>query len=196
LNQLRDAKNGKFDAILFSGGGNDLVGDAFRLWLNDGTPNSDPANALNRETLDDIVGVVRGSYKDLIATRNLVSPAIPIFVHGYDFALPTDIGVCGIGPWLYPSLHSRGWMGSIADLTVGAEIVKLMLLKFRELLLDLSKDKMDNVIFVETQGTLSAREWANELHPNPAGFTKIAEKFSQSLANRFDGRPVIAATSG
>jgi hypothetical protein len=32
---LQEPKNGKFDAILFSGGGNDLVGDQFRLWLND-----------------------------------------------------------------------------------------------------------------------------------------------------------------
>ena len=33
VDNLNKPANGKFDAILFSGGGNDLVGNQFRLWL-------------------------------------------------------------------------------------------------------------------------------------------------------------------
>lgn len=134
LQALQDPKNGKFDAILFSGGGNDLVGDQFRLWLNDANAvGGDPLKALNESALSDIVGVVETAYMDLVATRNLVDKRIPIFAHAYDFALPTDKGVCGVGPWLFPSLMSRQWMHdtSPADLAVGAQIVRLILIEFR-----------------------------------------------------------------
>jgi hypothetical protein len=47
------------------------------------------------------------------------------------------------------------------------------------------------------QGTLSLGEWANELHPKPEGFRKIAQKFLGPLAEKFPGRaamqPVVAA---
>jgi hypothetical protein len=73
LNALQEPKNGKFDAILFSGGGNDLVGDQFRLWLNDASAvGRDPAKALNQRALDDIIGVVETAYLELVAARNLV----------------------------------------------------------------------------------------------------------------------------
>jgi hypothetical protein len=201
LNALQEPKNGKFDAILFSGGGNDLVGDQFRLWLNDADAVArDPTKALNQGALDDITGVVETAYVDLVATRNLVDKSIPIFVHAYDFALPTDNGVCGAGPWLFPSLMSRQWMHNTgpADLAVGAQIVRLILLELHQLLTKLAETAGNNIVFIETQGTLAPVEWANELHPNPAGFQKIAQKFVGPLAGKFPGRvaqQAIVATS-
>lgn len=32
----------------------------------------------------------------------------------------------------------------------------------------------DKFILVDAQGTLVAEEWANELHPHPGGFKKLA----------------------
>jgi hypothetical protein len=42
-------------------------------------------------------------------------------------------------------------------------------------------------VVVPTQGTLqpTASDWQNEIHPSPAGFTKIAQKFQASLATIF-----------
>jgi hypothetical protein len=191
---LQDPKNGSFDGILFSGGGNDLVGDQFRLWLNDADAvGRDPAKALNQQALDDIMGVVETAYLDLVATRNLVGGHIPIFVHTYDFARPTDVGVCGLGPWLFPSLMSRGWMHNTGptDLTVGTQIVHLILEKFHSLVEKLASVHDNNVVSVNTQGTLNPGDWANELHPKPGGFRKIAQKFVGPLAEKFPGRAAI-----
>jgi len=163
----------EFDGILFSGGGNDLVGDQFRLWLNDAEAvGRDPAKALNQQALDDIMGVVGTAYLDLVATRNLVGDHMPIFVHAYDFARPTDVGVCGVGPWLFPSLMSRGWMQNTdpADLAVGEQIVRRILEEFHQLVEKLATVPGNNVVSVNTQGTLSPGDWANELHPKPEGF--------------------------
>jgi len=36
-------------------------------------------------------------------------------------------------------------------------------------------------VLVDTQGILRPADWANELHPTPAGFIKIAQKFADTL---------------
>ena len=192
LAALQDPQNGAFDAILFSGGGNDLVGDQFRLWLRDATAaGNDPTAALNQSALYDILGVVQTAYQDLIALRNAVDLSVPIFVHAYDFAQPSGHGVCTLGPWLYPSLQSRGWMQNTnpADLAVGASIVKLILIEFYKMLQAFALDPTNNVVLAQTQGVLDpATDWANELHPKPEGFVKIARQFVAALATRFPGR--------
>ena len=195
---LQEPKNGAFDGILFSGGGNDLVGDQFRLWLNDAQAvGRDPAKALNQQVLDDIMGVVETAYLDLVATRNLVGDHMPIFVHSYDFARPTDVGVCGLGPWLFPSLMSRGWMQntSPADIAVGEQIVRRILEKFHELVEKLASAPGNNLVSVNTQRTLTPGDWANELHPKPEGFRKIAQTFVGRLGEKFPGRAAMQAVA-
>jgi hypothetical protein len=41
---------------------------------------------------------------------------------------------------------------------------------------------------VPTQGTLAKEDWANELHPYPKGFGKLAQKFLAALQSYFHGR--------
>jgi hypothetical protein len=186
--QLEDvAHNGAFDAILFSGGGNDLVGDQFRLWINDSaTVDGDSAQALRDNRAADILGVVQAAYEDLVAMRDKIATqenrSIPIFVHSYDFAIPSGIGVCGAGPWIKPGLDDRGW--SQDD---GPSIVKALLLEFDELLNSMAAHAADFIV-VPTQGTLSAGQWANELHPTPEGFAAITAKFVTALRDHFPGR--------
>jgi hypothetical protein len=189
--QLRNGDNGRFAAILFSGGGNDLVGDQYRLWLRDAAAaGSDPSRAIDQLAMSDVLGIVDSAYRDLFALRDAVVPGIPIFVHAYDFARPTGKGVCDVGPWLAPSLESRGWMKGTSDPEVakGAGIVKLMLLEVDKLMRDYAADRGKNVVYVETQGTLGPDEWANELHPTPGGFKKIAAKFAAVIGTHFPGR--------
>jgi len=182
---LKDADNGTFDAILFSGGGNDTVGNQFCLWLQDYAAGMTPPQGINLPRLDDVLGVVRSAYEDLITVRDLVAPQCPLFIHAYDFAIPSGVGVCDdiIGPWLKPSLDYRGW----TDKPTATQVVKEFLLKFRGMLTQIAAAHK-NVVFVETQGTLAPEEWANELHPTPPGFDKIAVKFLTALRTVFPGR--------
>lgn len=110
---LSEPANGGFDAILFSGGGNDLAGEQFRIWLNDASAGKNAAtDGLNQKRVDDILGVVKAAYEDLFKARDGVDPNIPIFAHSYDFAIPNGIPlrcVVTLGPWLLPGLHDRGW---------------------------------------------------------------------------------------
>jgi len=187
---LMDNSTGQqFDAILFSGGGNDLAGDQFALWLKDAARvANNPAQGLDQEMLSAIMQVVTGSYRRLIALRDAVQASyapgskLPLFVHSYDFAIPTGIGVCTAGPWLQPGLTERGW-----DTPNGTTIVRQMLTAFATALDQLATQTPD-FIHVHTQGTLTAPQWANELHPTPEGFAAISAQFVQALRTRFPGR--------
>ncbi len=182
---LTDPDNGTFDAILFSGGGNDTVGNPFCLWINDYAPGMTPSQGINVPRLGDVLGVVRSAYDDLISIRDQHAPQCPVFIHAYDFAIPNGVGVCDntIGPWLKPSLDFRGW----TDLNAATQVVKEFLLQFRNSLVQIAAAH-NNVVYVETQGTLAANEWANELHPTPGGFDKIAAKFLAAIRQKFPGR--------
>jgi hypothetical protein len=185
IDALRNPDNGKFDAILFSGGGNDLAGDQFRLWLKDAQAvGNDSSKAIDEARLADILGVVAAAYTDLFQARDRFAPGTPVFGHAYDFAIPTGEGVCCIGPWLKPGLDDRGWR----DASVGTKIVKTLLLRFDALLADLEAQASNNFIYVRTQGCLLPSQWANELHPTPDGFKTVTKRFVAALRERFPGR--------
>jgi hypothetical protein len=61
----------------------------------------------------------------------------------------------------------------------------MVLSKFNDRLVALEAEQKAarrQFLHVRTQGTLNRRtDWANEIHPNAAGFTKIAKKFSTAL---------------
>ncbi len=196
---LSDPANGKFDAILFSGGGNDLAGDQFVKWLRSfAEAGGDPAHGLNEAALATVLNDVRGAYLTLIDVRNRLAPGLPIFVHGYDFAWPTGIGApCGIGPWLRPSLFKQGWMegNPLSAVERGARIIADMLGRFAHMLAGLAADPTNNLVLIQTQAVLDPQtEWANELHPTPGGFAKVAALFADALATQFPGRPVQVPT--
>ena len=99
--------------------------------------------------------------------------------HGYDF--PTQsmlgVGVCGIGPWLQPSLIYCGW----TNLDDQAAIIKTILQRFEVRLAEWGTYHK-NVLHIKTQGLLSPEDWGNEMHPNRCGFEKLAKLFYISLS--------------
>jgi lysophospholipase L1-like esterase len=175
-----------FDAILFSAGGNDVAGDALVLWLNDAEDvRYEPAAALNAPRFDGALAVVRAAYLDLIALRDEYAPAAHVFAHTYDFPPVTGIGVCNLGPWLKPALAFCGW----TDATQCDAIVRDLMLRFHAMVAAIAAQPENRLTLVQTQGTLTgAGYWANELHPTPAGFRQIAQRFAAALAAQFPGR--------
>jgi hypothetical protein len=173
-------KNPGFDILLFSGGGNDIAGDQFCLWLKPNTGGG-AASAVDAARLREILGVVEDGYRDLIDIRDRCAPGCWIVTHAYDFPRPSDKGVCGLGPWLKPSLDYRCWKKATDQFA----IAKTVLLGFNDRLAALEAEQKaagKHFLHVRTQGTLNRRtDWANEIHPNAAGFTKIARAFSTAL---------------
>jgi hypothetical protein len=82
IDNLRDQANGAFDALLFSGGGNDIAGDQFCLWTVQFVTGMNPDAGVDNERLADILGVIRAAYADLIELRDGINPDCVIFWHG------------------------------------------------------------------------------------------------------------------
>lgn len=184
IEALRDPDNwlsqGKPDAILFSGGGNDIAGNQFCIFLdyaNTGNPGLDSAR------FQDALGMVKASYEDLFLFRDRNAYGVPIFGHCYDFPIPNGSHPTCAGPWLLPSLTFAGW-----NVVQGTAILHDALTQFKAMLANLAANAANNFVLIDTQGLLAPGGWANELHPEPEGFRKIASKFVDALRARFGPR--------
>jgi lysophospholipase L1-like esterase len=179
------------DAILLSGGGNDIAGDEFATLLNHAASGLPP---LNDDVVKGVVDVrISNAYAFLIAglteisTRFLDRP-IPILVHGYDHAIPDGRGVLGgfaflPGPWLEPGFHRKGHGNRGANAATVATLID----RFNEMLRMVTRGPgFGHVRFVDLRGTLSGgpnykRDWGNELHPTERGFRAVAQKIASAI---------------
>lgn len=171
--------SGKPDAILFSGGGNDIAGEQFCIFLD----YAGSASGLNAARFQLALGMVQSSYLDLFAFRDKYAPGVPIFGHCYDFPIPNGTRPICAGPWLKPSLDYCGY-----NVTQGTAIVRQVLTDFQTMLAALAANAANNFILINTQNTLQPADWANELHPFPGGFQSIAEHFVTALRAHFPNR--------
>jgi len=175
---------GPWDALLFSGGGNDIVDNPMALWVNDWNPTIPPQAHINQPRFSAALTLVKAGYEDLIALRDGLSPGTHLFFHSYDFAIPDGRGICFLGPWLKPTFDLR----KFPNRAVAQAVVTAMLQQFAAMLTDLATHP--GVTFVNTQGTLAPtpNSWHNELHPSSAGFDKITEKIRAQIAVQFPTR--------
>jgi hypothetical protein len=179
------------DAILLSGGGNDIAGDEFAMLINHVLSGLPPVNADIVRGLVDIR--LRNAYTFLIsglteiAVRYLSRP-IPILLHGYDYAVPDGRGFLGgwsffPGPWLQPGLLQKGHQ----NLNSNKAIVRTLIDAFNVMLQQVSAlPQFGHVRYVNLRGTLSQgaayrKDWVNELHPTREGFRAVAAKIAGQI---------------
>jgi len=179
------------DAILLSGGGNDIAGNEFAMLLNHAASGLPPIN-------DDVVrGVIdvrtRNAYASLISglkeiAMQLLKRPIPVVVHGYDYPVPDGRGFLGgfgflPGPWLQPGFQRKGF----GDVNANTAVVGKLIDRFNAMLRQLSRsDGFEHVRYVDLRDTLShaagyKRDWANELHPTKSGFAAVADKIAKAI---------------
>jgi lysophospholipase L1-like esterase len=187
----------KWDAILISGGGNDLIGSAPELLTTPAVPSSDPADYVDPAALQRLVATVQASYANIVAVRDSApsqSQGKPIYAHTYDYPTPRDsparfLGVGILGPWLYPAFL-------LADIPPAMWIALSdhLLDQLAEAILALDSQSgsrpLPGFFAVDTRNTLNrARlgtvgndaDWANEIHPNTGGYKKLGQKLSPRL---------------
>jgi hypothetical protein len=173
---------GPWDAMLFSGGGNDIVDNPMVLWIRDFDARLPPSALVHQPRLDAALALVRAGYEDLIALRDRLSPQTRLFFHAYDFVIPDGRGVCFHGPWLKPTYDLRGF-----PTQASADAVTRVLLKQFAAILQSLESSHPKVTVVNGQGTLASEisSWHNELHPSKDGFQAFATLFHQALKTAF-----------
>jgi hypothetical protein len=176
------------DAVLLSGGGNDVAGEELFCMLHHRA--SGAAADVEPRVLEGLVhGILAEAYRDWIdairaKASHLGLGVIPILVHGYDYAIPDGRGWAGglgplPGPWLDPSLTRKGF-DRVADDARRRAVIRVLINAFNGMLVELCASRT-NVHHVDVRNTLQTGDWANELHPTRLGFLKIAARFDATL---------------
>jgi hypothetical protein len=128
----------------------------------------------------------------LIAKVRAVKPGIPVFLHGYDYAIPDGrnvnfLGFSFAGPWLKPALTQKRYVSP----GEGAAIVRTVVNRFNEALARVATVH-PNVHYINLRGTLRSdanynKDWANELHPTSDGFQLLASVIEAKMLDVLDG---------
>lgn len=167
-----------YDAVLISGGGNDVLGDHLQDMVKDKSNNSDRSGreliikARLRQVLDGIAA-------NVVLIRNTVNhhlgPQTPIFMHGYSYAQSDGRqfellgGLISFGPWIQDKLHEQ----NITERDEQQDIVNALIDAFNGLLKDL-ESKIDNFIHVDFRPLLGPKDWDDEIHPNGPARQRLA----------------------
>jgi hypothetical protein len=172
-------------AVFVSGGGNDFAGyNDLRPLL--GVDCSTCASAdvcfnhgMAQGDVEELFDRVKQYHIELIDhVAAHVPAAARIYIHNYDYALPSGQAVIGNKAWLKPAL-----VAAKVPPPLRAACVRYLIDQFSTRLAELEALYAGRVVFVDSRGTLNAGDWANELHPKAAGFSKIARtKWKPALA--------------
>lgn len=183
----------KWDALLMSGGGNDLIDQAADIIRSTPTGSGKkPADHIDADRLEAFQAGVQEGFRAIVALRDSAgSPnrGKPIIVHTYDYPTPRPSPATFIiapitKPWMHPIFERY-------------QIGKSMRLKVSDLLLDALadallalEDELPAFHVVDTRGLLeradiaakgNSGDWLNEIHPNGGGYRKIADKLAGKL---------------
>jgi hypothetical protein len=184
-----------WNAILMSGGGNDVIADVGKIVPPQQTP-QDPGKPV--EEYVDLVEMgntftrIRDGYARIVELRddpaNSPCPGVPMITHEYDLATPRDAParflIPLLGPWLYPAMLKakippQRW-NDVSDfllMGLGATLQSL-------------ETQLPNFHVARTQRTLkradpnttgTSNDWANEIHPTGSGFGKVAAEMAVLL---------------
>ena len=177
----------KPDAILISGGGNDMLGNgAIQTLLRPYERGMVAGDVIDSGLLDDSINTLVGLHKQWITRIRRVEAYAPIFAHGYDWAVPKRKR----GWWLDLPLRRHG----ITDGRLQREIVRYVIDRFSERMQAMAREA-DNVHFVDCRGAVgTGSHWMDELHPTNDGFARVAACFHAAIENVLG--PTKAATEG
>jgi len=168
--------------VLISAGGNDFAGmDDMSRILNADCSNAatgeDCFNAAEAQAL--MFHDVAGAYRTLLGEVAQHCPESFVVLHNYDYAIPTGKGIFGIGHWLKDPMDAVGVPAAVQPLAVD-----YLIDTFSSALAQVQHEFPERTLLVNSVGTLGPADWANELHPTPAGFNKLVERaWAPELAN-------------
>jgi hypothetical protein len=176
LKNFRAALRGypTIQAVLLSAGGNDFAGldDMSAILKPDCSGASSGADCFQPAALEQLMfGEVLGAYRTLLAEVGSHRPEALVYVHNYDYALPSGAGFLGFGGWLKEPFDRAHVPQALQQAALNHLIDT-----FGDVLAQLQREFADRVLLVDSSGVLAAGDWANELHPTIGGFDKVVQQ--------------------
>jgi len=169
-----DRYNPKF--VLFSAGGNDVVGEELINYLNH---SKSELPILKKEIFfNNVNGPIKLAIEHFIKKVLSIKSDIHILMDGYDYAKPNGKSVARIrGPWILKSMGKKG----IVDRAEQNNIIKIMVDIFNEMLNDLSNE-YPNFHYINLRNMFpNENQWHNEIHLKSDGYKQVAQKYHDKI---------------
>jgi hypothetical protein len=196
LNLLNGNIAWKWDALLISGGGNDLIAAAsvnksedasLRLFLgsNEWGAQADATRYLSEAGWNTFTAHMSDVLDILLTQRDKsINAGIPLLLHTYDYVTPRNAPAGpGMGPWLYKAMNDM-YAVPAADWNALADA---LINRLAEMWLALAaKNAGRNIRIVDSRGSTTradagttsvSGDWENEIHPTPHGYTLLAQRW-------------------
>jgi len=172
-------ESGSSDVLLFSGGGDDVLGGGelatfLELFDVDHAKPQDAPYYVKEKFYENLKSII-GEYDALLGVVKVRAPHVILLAHGYDYAIPRIDG-----PWLGGPLTERG-IDPQDHAALGRAIIKLMIDAFNVKLQGLETSHPENFKYVDLRGTLRPGDWWDELHPLTRGAKKTEKKFADAI---------------
>jgi N-acetylmuramoyl-L-alanine amidase len=184
--------------FLFSAAGNDIIGEdlttqkpvLFDLLKNFNGNRNDIEGHINLDLLNDKMSFLNRAYSKVIADirDKLEFKNLPIFIHGYDYAIPYPCDEndprnpihAAKNEWLGEPLDQR----KIHDPEQRRNIIKFLIDRLYQMLAEVSGDPQNTGVWlVDCRGAMpEVTDWIDEIHGTSDGFKKIATRFASVLS--------------
>lgn len=183
----------KVDVLLFSGGGNDIVGKGdIEPLLKRKRSAMTWEQCIEKTRFRRKLGQIKGSYEDLIDLRDDHCPRATIVTHGYDWPIPC---LCP-GESFAGALKTRPWMRLFMvdkDIVLASDqkaIARFFIDGLNAMLATLATKprNQDSFVYVDLRGKLEKSEWLNEIHATSGGCRKLAEIIDRELVKILERR--------
>lgn len=196
LHEVRDRHRPRpIRAFLFSGAGNDVIGEdasgTSNLFQSVKTfaPGKDARFHIDTQHYRERLAFVEAAYKMVIRATRAEFPDLPIVIHGYDHTIPALASGDPRKPWW---ASRNEWLGGpldrrgVLDPALRATICKAMIDDLNEMQKRIADPALNGgfakVFHVDVRGTLRLADFADEIHPTDDGFARVAERFRRVFA--------------
>ena len=180
------------DALLMSAGGNDLVAEELKKFVNKKVAGATWQSAIQLAKLTTVLDDIVAAYGRLLDARDTLRPKCVVVAHSYCYFQPNGrkatgpFGLLKAGPWMRPVLVAKG----IDPDSEGRDLARYLVDELHARLKALSAARSRfEVIDMRAVLPVDDVHWADEIHPSGTGFRKLADScWRPVLKAQFPGR--------
>ena len=193
MKALVQQKANKVKGFLFSGAGNDVIGEdllgnpVLATLVKHFQAGQDAAWHVDKAKLANVLTQLEKDYRKLVATVRSDNDfkKLPIFIHGYDYAIPGGFPGDKRHPlyakqdeWLGAPLKEKG----IVSLQLQRGIVRVLIDALYDMLHNVAGNSKQSFVYVvDVRGELQEGDWADEIHATSKAFGRVAAKFKKII---------------
>jgi len=190
---LEQQKANHVAGFLFSAAGNDVIGEDLQgnpvlsALIKNFNPAKDAAWHIDMAHLAVVLARLEADYLKVVRTirSDPDFQRLPIFIHGYDYAVPGGFPGDTRHPvyarqdeWLGGPLKAKG----IVNPPLQRAIVRILIDALYDMLRRVAADSnATRVYVVDVRGALNTDDWADEIHAKSASFHNVARRFKSAI---------------